>query len=174
MRTLGVLTDRTTQAQKCFRCQSVDEWRLCWDYNKDAKAIIQSLTNVVPSHEQMGPGVWVGKQAGYPSPSWLDESRINGMQRHSRGSQHCMLLSTECKTLKSAPLFCTLLNLTNLNSSGWRYCWMMSCSTQVTASLNICVRQLVFVWNSKIPLLFHLNRACCQPWTEWGTSAWAV
>lgn len=100
MRTLGVLTDRTTHAQ-VSRCQSVDEWRLCWDYNKDAKAIIQSLTNVVPSHEQMGPGVWVGKQEGYSSPSWLDESRINGMQRHSRGSQHCMFLSNQRITMKT-------------------------------------------------------------------------
>lgn len=67
---------------------NVDEWRLCWDYNKDAKAIIQSLTNVVPFREQMGPRVWVGKQAEYPSPSWLEKTRINGMRRHCQGSQH--------------------------------------------------------------------------------------
>lgn len=61
----------------------VDKWRLCWDYNKDAKAIIQStLTNVVPFCEQMGPRVWVGKQAEYPSPSWLEKTRINGKQGH--------------------------------------------------------------------------------------------
>lgn len=61
----------------------VDKWRLCWDYNKDAKAIIQStLTNVVPFCEQMGPRVWVGKPAEYPSPSWLEETRINGKQEH--------------------------------------------------------------------------------------------
>lgn len=36
------------------------------------------MTNVVPFSEQMGPRVWVGKQAEYPSPSWLEETRING------------------------------------------------------------------------------------------------
>lgn len=66
----------------------VDKWRLCWDYNKDAKAIIQStLTNVVPFCEQMGPRVWVGKQAEYPSPSWLEKTRINGKQGHCQDSQ---------------------------------------------------------------------------------------
>lgn len=65
----------------------VDKWRLCWDYNKDAKAIIQStLTNVVPFCEQMGPRVWVGKQAEYPSPSWLEKTRINGKQGHCQDS----------------------------------------------------------------------------------------
>lgn len=61
----------------------VDKWRLCRDYNKDAKAIIQStLTNVVPFCEQMGPRVWVGKPAEYPSPSWLGDTRINGKQEN--------------------------------------------------------------------------------------------
>lgn len=51
---------------------TVDKWRLRWDYNKDAKAIMQStLTNVVSLCKQMGPGVWVGRQAEDPSPSWL-------------------------------------------------------------------------------------------------------
>lgn len=65
----------------------VDKWRLCWDYNKDAKAIIQStLTNAVPFCEQMGPRVWVGKQAEYPSPSWLEKTRINGKPGHRQES----------------------------------------------------------------------------------------
>lgn len=68
----------------------VDKWRLCWDYNKDAKAIIQSLTNAVPFYEQMGPRVWVGKQAEYPSPSWLEKTRINGKQGHSQDSLYRM------------------------------------------------------------------------------------
>ncbi|TNN88890.1 hypothetical protein EYF80_000768 [Liparis tanakae] len=35
----------------------------------------------------MGPRVWVGKQAEYPSPSWLEKTRINGKRGHCRDSQ---------------------------------------------------------------------------------------
>ena len=73
MRTLKSL-DRFPKPRSVLMPKA-NKWRLCWDYNKDAKAIIQStLTNVVPFCEQMGPRVWVGKQAEYPSPSWLENT----------------------------------------------------------------------------------------------------
>lgn len=77
----------------------VDKWRLCWDYNKDAKAIIQStLTNVVPVCEQMGRGVWVGNQAEYPSPSWLENTGINSKPRLCHESP--IILVSLCLTLQ--------------------------------------------------------------------------
>ena len=88
----------------------VDKWRLCWDYNKDAKAIIQStLTNVVPFSEQMGPRVWVGKQAEYPSPSWLEENRINGKQGHCQDSPVPHVILCLRANLRQIRSFCCLM-----------------------------------------------------------------
>lgn len=156
----------------------VDKWRLCWDYNKDAKAIIQStLTNVVPFCEQMGPRVWVGKQAEYPSPSWLEETRINGKQGYCQDSLILHVIFCQSVSLRQKHEFCCLtVNPTNTiiprNTCLFRAIYIYSKFSTVSGLLTAVVINFMCTLKSQFIMLTGPQLSVCSSVNQHQPMAW--